>query len=654
MEPSDFEKEKIERLRRAMYSRQLSDKLTERPRRDLDETEPTVGEDWVAEETKLAGIRVAPRFIGATRAVLWWALIASVVFFTGAVLFFMYYFTFGGGSNPASPGNIDIVITGPTQVMGGEPTELQIVVTNRNRVPLELADLVVSFPPGTRSVSDFATDLPSLRQPLGTIEPGGRRQGTISAVFASPAGERQDVKVELEYRVAGSNAIFISPQNYTLAFASSPITISVEGNREIISGQPLQFTTTIASNTGAPVKDVLVAIDFPFGFKFTSADPRPAGGNVWAIGDLAPGERKTVQIQGSLSGETGDNRVFRVTAGTRKTTQGTAIETKLGDLAYTVEVSRPFLGLTVNVNKETGAGSVVAPGENVIVTVAYENFLATDITDAIIVARITGMQIDGATVLSSDGFYRSTDGTMLWDKSTTNGSLARLTPGEKGTVSFSFQAPSSDALRNITNPHIDISVNAAGKRLSESGVPQSLQSAAQKSVKLATDLALAVQGLYYANPFGSSGPMPPKAGTETTYALVFTVTNTTNRITNAKMTARLPSYVRYVGICSPRSECDPETQKLVFNQLDGSVTWNLGDIEPGVGLNGKEPRQVAFAVGFTPSTSQIGQAPPLLQDIKLTGTDSATGAPVTKSPQNITTNISGDPGFNAADATVVR
>ena len=522
------------------------------------------------------------------------------------------------------------------------------------------------FPRGTRSVSDFAPALPSLRQPLGTIEPGGRRQGTISAVFASPAGERQDVKVELEYRVAGSNAIFIAPQNYTLAFASSPLTISVEGNREIISGQLLQFTIKIASNTGAPIKDILASVDFPFGFKLASASvndssipAKPAISEdgrsaLWQLGDIAPGQTKEIVVQGALAGETGDNRVFRVAAGTRKTTQGTAIETKLGDLAYTVEVSRPFLGLTVNVNKETGAGSVVAPGENVIVTVAYENFLSTDITDAIIVARITGMQIDGATVLSSDGFYRSTDGTVLWDKSTTNNALTRLTPGEKGTVSFSFQAPSSDALRNITNPHIDISVNAAGKRLSESGVPQSLQSAAQKSIKLATDLALAVQGLYYANPFGSSGPMPPKAGTETTYALVFTVTNTTNRITNAKMTARLPSYVRYVGICSPRSECDPETQKLVFNQLDGSVTWNLGDIEPGVGLNGKEPRQVAFAVGFTPSTSQIGQAPPLLQEIKLTGTDSATGAPVTKSAQNITTNISGDPGFNAADATVVR
>ncbi len=654
MEPSDFEKEKIERLRRAMYSRETSGKLGERPRRELEESQSVVGEEWVAPETKLAGITVAPRAIGVTRAALWWALVASIVFFLGAVLFFVYYFIFGAGSNPASPGNIDIVVTGPAQIMGGEPTDLQIVVTNRNRVPLELADLVVTFPPGTRSRSDFATDLPTLRQPLGTIEPGGRRQGTISAVFASPAGERADVKIELEYRTAGSNAIFVASQNYTLAFASSPLTVSIDGNREIISGQPLQFTVTIAANSGAPVKDVLASIDYPFGFRFTSAAPAPVSGNLWALGDLAPGERKTITVQGTLTGETGDDRVFRVAAGTRRTTQGTAIDTKLGDLAYTVEVTRPFLGLTVNVNRETGAGSVVAPGENVIVTVGYENFLSTEITDAIIVARLTGTQIDGASVLSSDGFYRSTDGTVLWDKTTTNGALARLSPGEKGTVSFSFRAPSSDALQNVTNPRVDISVNAAGKRQGESGVPQNLQSAAQRSVRIGTDITFLAQGLYYANPFGSSGPIPPKAGTETTYALVFTVTNTTNTIKNAKMTARLPAYIRYVGICSPRAECDPDTQKLEFNQLDGTVTWHMGDIAPGIGVGGTDPRQVAFAIGFTPSTSQIGQTPPLLQQITLTGTDEATGAPVTRTAPNITTNISGDPGFNAADAAVVR
>jgi hypothetical protein len=154
--------------------------------------------------------------------------------------------------------------------------------------------------------------------------------------------------------------------------------------------------------------------------------------------------------------------------------------------------------------------------------------------------------------------------------------------------------------------------------------------------------------------------MPPKAGSETTYAIVFTVTNTTNKVGNATLTAQLPPYVRWVGVYSPASE------DVTFNQLQSTITWNLHDIAPGVGLNGTQPRQAAVAIGFTPSTSQIGQEPTLLQNIELKGVDDVTRLPLSKTVDDITTNltkvskssteilVSGDAGFTAANATVVK
>ena len=71
-------------------------------------------------------------------------------------------------------------------------------------------------------------------------------------------------------------------------------------------------------------------------------------------------------------------------------------------------------------------------------------------------------------------------------------------------------------------------------------------------------------------------------------------------------------------------------------------------------MDGALPRQSAIAIGFTPSTSQIGQEPPLLQDIKFSGVDSATKQAITRTVQSVTTNIIGDPGFSATNATVVR
>ena len=611
---SQHEKERIERLRQAMYSRTLSEKLKPRNRRELGDDHANVGEDWARPEPEMDPMLVAPRSIGWGRRFFFWLLGTAVVFFLGAGGFFLYYFVFGGGSIPASPENISISMSGPPQIAGGEAAELQIAVTNRNKVPLESAELVLHYPPGTRppgsvpagsnqlepcsgqGISDNALNLSEQRICLGTIGPGDVRQGTVSAIFVGSEGARENVKAELEYHVKGSNSIFVATGAYTLNFTSSPLAVSVEGNTQTISGQPVQLKITIASNTNAPIKDVLLSADYPFGFKLSSATPAAASTGLWTMGDFAPGERKTITINGILTGEAGDERVFHFVGGTRKNTKTQTVDTPLSNIAFRSSISQPFLKLALAVNESGGNTVTVSPGEKVTVSVGYQNNLPSAIQNVVIVAKVSGIEIDGTTVKSSDGFFRSSDAAMFWDKTTTNGTLANLTPGQKGVVSFSFQMPTSDQLANVTNPRISLSVNAAGNRLAENGVPQVLQSTARGTIALASDLALIAQGLYYSNPFGSTGPMPPKAGTETTYAMVFTLTNTTNKITDATLTASLPPYVRWVGIYSPASE------QITFNQLNSTVTWHVGDIAPGVGLGGKEARQAAIAVGFTPSS----------------------------------------------------
>lgn len=635
-----------------MYSRKLEPLIKEKPRRELELGRPPVGEEWVRKEPTLDSSSIAPQRIRVFRVLIRWAIYAALAFFVGAAGFFAYYFFLGGGSTPASPGNIDISVSGPLQVASGSPTELQIAVVNRNRVGLELADLVITYPDGTRSPVDLSTNLKDQRISLGNIEPGGRRQGTVSAVFSGIEGDRGTITIDLEYRLAGSSSIFVATTQYQIVFASSPLSLAIEGNSETVSGQPIEFKVTIASNADSVVKDVLLNVSVPFGFTLSYSDPtaqKGKEGNLWALGDFAPGSKKTVTLRGVVNGESGDERVFRFKAGTRADAKDTLVTTTLADYAHHVTVSRPFLGLAVTLNKtNVGGSAVVTPGETVNVSIAWENNLTTEVTDAVIIARLGGVEIDGASVQSTDGFYRSSDRVILWDKTTTRGALSRLAAGAKGTLTFSFQVPSNEVLADIRNPSLSLSVHAAGKRISESGVPETLQSTATQNIRLASDLQLIAQGLYYSNPFGSTGPMPPKANTETTYALVFSVTNTTNTIKDGVITATLPPYVRWVGIYSPSSE------DITFNQNESTVTWKVGDINAGVGVAGALPRQAAIAVGFTPSTSQIGQQPILIRDITLKGEDEATGVAVTRAAEDVTTDINGDPGFSPANANVTR
>lgn len=677
MEPSDLEQEKIERLRRAMYSRTLADKLRPRDRRELEPSHESAPDDFVHREAEVERTMVAPRGISAMRNVLSWVLGIAIVFFVAAVGFFFYYFLFGAGSLPASPDNIAISISGPPQVQGGNRTELQIVVQNHNRAPLQNAELVLSYPDGTRSpdlesssqyscsgpegTSDSSLSLPQQRICLGDIAAGGVRQGTIAAIFNGTEGQHQTIKADLEYRLAGSNALFVASSQYDLAYGSSPLSISVDGDTQTISGQPVQLTVNVSSNAAAAIRDVLLSADFPFGFTMKSANPPAGAGNFWQLGDLSPGQKTSVVIQGTLNGQTGDNRVFHFTAGTRATTTDKAIATTLADITQTMTISQPFLGLTVSVNGSASSTTIVSPGDEVTVNIGYQNNLQTPITNAIIVAKLAGVQIDGTSVHSTDGFYRSSDASMLWDR-TTETALSSLAPGQKGTLSFTFQMPTADQLKSVNAPKLSLSINAAGNRVGESGVPETLLSNIVQNIGIASELSYTAQGLYYSNPFGSTGPLPPKAGQETTYALVFTVTNTTSKITNAVLTAQMPPYVRWLNRWAPPHE------SISFNQLNGTLTWNIGDIDPGVGLNGVPPRQVAIAVGFTPSTSQIGQVPALLQNVSLTGIDSSTGQKITlpvvpdtvttdltkvsKSSQSITAGI--DAGFTSTAGTVVQ
>lgn len=649
-----------------MYSRSLSPKLKDRQRHSLAPEENELPNDWHHDEPQLAQTIVAPRGISVMRNALWWLLAVAIIFFACAVLFFIYFFTFGGGSSGTSPSNISIVASGPSQIQSGSQTELEVSITNHNVVPLELASLVVTYPDGTRSAQDYTTPLPDLQQDLGTIQPNETKQGVVYAVFNGTQGSSGDVKIELQYRLNGSNSIFTADSDYAFTYSSSPVSIAVSGDSQAVSGQPLQITATVSSNATAPIKDLLMQASLPFGFNLTSATPAVTNGNLWQLGELDPGQSKTITLTGTLTGNQGDNRVFNFTAGTRSNATSTSVQVPLATSQLPVTISQPFLGLAVSVNGSTSTVSNVAPGDKVSVSINYVNNLSSTITNATVVAKLSGLQIDGTQVNSTAGFYRSGDNTVLWNQ-TTDPQLASVAPGQTGTLTFSFQVPNTAQLQGVSNPTIGMSINAAGSPVSESGVPQTLQSTAQHTIAVASNLQFTASALYYSSPYGSTGPIPPKANAETTYAIVFSVTNTTNEVQNAILTAALPPYVRYTGKCSPAAECNTASGNLNFNANTGTVTWNIGDIPPGVGVDGTPSDVVAFEIGFTPSTSQVGQIPVLLQNIALTGTDASTQQQIslTAKPQ-ITTNLNNpaksdpsaqvgtDPGFSAVNATVVQ
>ena len=216
-----------------------------------------------------------------------WLFAASIVFFMIAAGVSILRFL--SGSNTVSTKNVDIVITGPTEIGAGETLPLQVVITNRNTVPMQLADLILEFPDGTRSDADIAIELPRVRESLGTIEPGESINRTIRAVVFGEAGFDIAVKASVEYRVPSSNAVFVGEASYIAKINKSPASIVVDAFKEAVSGQNVSFSVSVSSNAPEVLKNILLIAEYPPGFSFISSQPAPTSGSAsWSLGDIEP------------------------------------------------------------------------------------------------------------------------------------------------------------------------------------------------------------------------------------------------------------------------------------------------------------------------------------------------------------------------------
>jgi hypothetical protein len=221
----------------------------------------------------------------------------------------------------------------------------------------------------------------------------------------------------------------------------------------------------------------------------------------------------------------------------------------------------------------------------------------------------------------------------LWDKTTTGGELEVVPAGAEGAFLIRLVPSVSADLLSEQDPTVKIELHAAGQRLSENSVPETIQATVREEFKLMTDAAIAGRALYFENPLGSVGPLPPKVEYETTYGILWEVSNTTNLVRDAKVTATLPPYVRWIGTVSPSVE------DVTFNENDGTVTWNLGKLLPDTGVGGRPPRRVVFSIGLVPSTSQVGKSPALIQNQRLTGVDNFVDTPVEAGIDDLSTQL---------------
>ena len=550
----------------------------------------------------------------------------SLVFFLVASGVATYLFL--SGSRSVSTDNISIAIQGPTTIAGGDTVPLSLTITNKNPVAITNAVVTVDFPPGTRSADNVMTPYPRYSENLGTIPPGVSVYASVKAVIFGSGGDQVSLPVSVSYGTQSSNATFIKPASYALAISTAPISVSVSTLTETVSGKPLTFDVTVRSNATTPVDNVLLQAQFPFGFTVSSSN-LTAVGNSFPLGTLNPGDTKDIKITGVLTGQQGDTRVFHFTVGTGDASTNQALGIAYMTQDATVNIAAPFLATTLTLNGSDASNNTVASGAPVQAQLSWTNTLTTAIQNADIEVALSGPAFDPASVRVDRGFYNSSTNTIVFNTQT-DPSLSSLAPGAKGVGSFSFSTLGG-AARNST---ITLTTSVAGTRIGQSSVPESVTSTVTNTLKVVTALALDSYGLHTSGPFTNKGPFPPTANTETTYTVIWNAKNSANAIGGASVSATLPPYVRFTGVVLPTDG------SITYDSASRTVTWNAGDIAGGASL------QAAFQIGFTPSVSQRGLSPILVNTPTITGVDRFAQVPVTGQGAAVTTQVNRDPSYS--------
>jgi len=503
--------------------------------------------------------------------------IFSGIFLFGALGFAVY--TFLGGGNTVSAGNIDLVVGGKTFVDGGEEFELQLELTNRNSAPLSFAELIIEYAEGSTELGDTPV---RIRTPLERIPAGGSLLETQTLRLFGEEGSQRSIRVALEYRIEGSNAIFIKEVPYLVTLRSSPIQLSVNLPELVIPNQEIPATITLRSNATTVLQDIVLQIEYPQDVTLVKSEPEIEQGNIWNIGDISPGQSKEISLVLLANAVPGQEKILRVRVGTKASSQNEIFAAILNSALTPFFLQSAFLDTTITLMGQSTGVVPIGNSGRISGSVSWRNTLGAPIQDASIRLHIQDDKnvITLPTVMGgSAGFFDSNSMTIIWDK-TRDSSLARVSADQSGTVNFSFELKSLVGSGNtvIQNPEILFSVDVQGVDTSQGTLVRDVKNVSSLSSRVNTNIALATKTLYHSGPFQNTGAMPPRVGQKTTYTVQWLISNTANQTRETEVRAKLPLYVNWEGATNPSDGT------ITYNTPTREVIWKPDVVSLGSGF----------------------------------------------------------------------
>lgn len=555
-------------------------------------------------------------------------LLSSLITLVVVVMATSVYLFLGG--NQFSSANIDVTVSGPLTISGGEVLSLDVDIANNNRAPVESAVLIVQYPSGTRSTDASQRTLFEERVPLNTIAAEDAITVPVEAIVFGEENQEGTIQVTLEYRMAGSNGTFskkVDPFMYKIS--SSPLVINVRSVEKVSAGQTVDVELQLQSNATTPLRDILVSAVYPDNFDYTRATPSPSHRtSEWIIPEIAPSETRTITISGVVVGQQSEEFQLQFRAGASQQNNQFELGSVLANATADFEIEQPFIDVGVSFNGLTGNAVTLRTGQVINGLVTVRNTLPDTLFDIVVEAKLSGNVLRRQEVSVNNGFYDSRDDVIRWDTSS-NADLEQISPGQ--TIRFPFTMTPNE---EVNTPAFAVTANAYGRRVSEPSATEQLIGTATGEVKFTSVVSVNRQAAFV------SGPVPPIADQETVYAVTMAVTAGGNDITGAVVSSALPQYVSWKDVVAGDGS-------MTFNPVSQELTWTIGDVTAG------SRAEVTFELGLRPSQNQIRTTPALLGTQRLRATDRFTNEVVRAENVPLSTELSREAGYEDNNGRVV-
>ncbi|MBI2450193.1 MAG: hypothetical protein HYV47_01500 [Candidatus Nealsonbacteria bacterium] len=507
------------------------------------------------------------------------------------ILGFWYY-----QRNIYSKDILKLEILGPDEADTAQDVEYAVRYKNNGDIRLEEPRLIFEYP----EFSILEAGKP-LRQEviLEDIYPGQSDTLYFKGRLLGKQGDIKKARAWLSYKPKNLKARYESETSHTAKIKSVPLVLEFDLPSKVESGGEIRFRLNYFSNADYPLSGLGIKIEYPSNFEFMSSNPKTLGVNEWEIGLLNKAEGGRIEITGNLKGELEEEKMFKAQAGIWQS--GTFVVLKESVRAVKIATPSIYISQLINNNPQY----VANPGDNLHYEIFFRNIGPEPFNNLFLIAKLEGQAFDFQTLKAPLGEFEVGDNSVIFDwRKVSN--LRFLESGDEGKIEFWINLKENWNMNSLqdANPTIRNRVY--------------LSQASQEFItKVNSKIEITQKGYYQDEVFGNSGPLPPQAGSRTSYTIIWQAKNYYNDVNNARVKAVLGQGVNLTG------KIFPENTLLTFDSNSREVIWKLDNLSAGRGVFGGEGPSAAFQIAITPqglvSKDLIGKA-------EIVGEDQFTGS----------------------------